>query len=1381
MRLFYVLSALLLTLAHLLVAQPERRTAERRTANRRSALPQYSTAQLRQQEAIQQSVRVAEETNYTKAVERARALGRPIRQVQPDGSVQQLWGLDERGNLLYEQTYSNARAANTTRTSDLYTGGRLGLVLSGNSPNVRDRLGIWDSGRVLSSHIDFGGRVTQMDNPGAVDSHATHVAGTMMAAGLNPLARGMAFGANLKAYDFGSGDTEMADAAGTYLVSNHSYGFTAGWYFNDSRTTTTKWEWHGDTTISDREDYKFGFYDSRTRTWDRIAANAPYYLIVKSAGNDHGDNGPGAGQPYYLATRNVISTRTRNDQNGYDQISTNGTAKNIMTVAAVSNISNGYNAPSDVQIASFSSWGPTDDGRIKPDIAAVGVSLLSTSTRNDSSYAVLSGTSMSSPNVTGSLLLLQELYSQRNNGQFMRASTLKGLAIHTANEAGTSPGPDYRFGWGLLNTGRAAEVLLNTNANYLLNERTLEQGQTYSIPVVASGRGPLVVTICWHDPESVATNITAANLNNRTPKLVNDLDLRVSTATAESGRQTSLPWVLNPDAPDQPATTSDNIRDNVEQVLIPNAVPGRSYTITVTHKSSLTNAKQDYVLLASGVGGTAYCTSGPVSSSGLRIDQVQLGSLNQPGSGTCTTYTDFMQSPVSVQVGQPVPLVITVGTCSTVNSISTTISGNISISLVSAPGANAVVKAFADWNANGSFDDPGELLGTSGVLMVGERFSGTITVPANVPENQLVRVRIVLAESTNPALVPACGSYSTGETQEYLIRTIRSANDIGVVAIVTPDASYCTASSSPAVTVRIRNFGTDTQRNVVVAVTLTDPTTARVVNSEQTLAQLANFRDGLVRVPLPVGTQLVSGRTYRIVVSTRLPNDQNQTNDRLVDERTIAAAPPAATNLSALVCGNDSSVALRNNGTGTAFWYDAMTGDNLLAVGNQTSTRRRQTAFYVGLNTLNTTIGPANKATFGGGTYAGNFGPSPLISTRVPVLLESARLYIASAGTLTFSIRRLDDVLVSSVSLNVTPSRNTSLTAVNASGQLVDDPNDPGIEYPLNLRIPSAGDYKITLDYEDGASIFRSNVGVTGFPYQIRTATGDPIVTMRGSLFNATATRVDTLTSAWYYLYNLRVRSLDCPAPQRTAVATSATAPPTLTVAADGSTTICRGAGVNLTASASTALSYQWLLNGQPISGAIGNTYRASSEGAYVVQISSNCAPASSGAVQIVVREVQLPTLTVNGLSLQSNATVSNQWLLNGVPIAGATGSLLVASQTGRYAVRGNVNGCGEAISAEVLITILATDDPTLTAIQAFPNPTTNRIRVRVSAQSRSKPPTLQLVTTTGMVVQEGPMHREIDFFVADLDLRNQPPGTFFVVIQEDTGQKPGVIRIIKL
>src|SRR3546814_20399712 len=84
---------------------------------------------------------------------------------------------------------------------------------------------------------------------------------------------------------------------------------------------------------------------------------------------------------------------------------------------------------------------------------------LAASSRGNDAYPLHSGTSSASPNIAGSLLLLQELYALRHDGAFMRAATLKGLAIHTAGEAGPSPGPDYRFGWGVLNTASAAEEI----------------------------------------------------------------------------------------------------------------------------------------------------------------------------------------------------------------------------------------------------------------------------------------------------------------------------------------------------------------------------------------------------------------------------------------------------------------------------------------------------------------------------------------------------------------------------------------------------------------------------------------------------------------------------------------------------------------------------------------------------------------------------------------------------------------------------------------------------------------------------------------------------------------------------------------------------------
>jgi subtilisin family serine protease len=174
----------------------------------------------------------------------------------------------------------------------------------------------------------------------------------------------------------------------------------------------------------------------------------------------------------------VNSTYWRRDQNGkwynagnrpagissndsYETLSSDINAKNLLVVGAVNGIGASYSKKEDVVMSSFSSWGPTDDGRIKPDIVADGVSVYSSIATNDSSYAALNGTSMATPNAAGSLLLLQELSQQLSPKKFIKAATLKALAIHTANEAGDAPGPDYKFGWGLLNMYDAANVLSN--------------------------------------------------------------------------------------------------------------------------------------------------------------------------------------------------------------------------------------------------------------------------------------------------------------------------------------------------------------------------------------------------------------------------------------------------------------------------------------------------------------------------------------------------------------------------------------------------------------------------------------------------------------------------------------------------------------------------------------------------------------------------------------------------------------------------------------------------------------------------------------------------------------------------------------------------------
>jgi hypothetical protein len=290
----------------------------------------------------------------------------------------------------------------------------------------------------------------------------------------------------------------------------------------------------------------------------------------------------------------VSSTVTRDNDGPYDCILPAQTAKNILTIGAINSVAaNQHTIVNRITMSAFSSWGPTDDGRIKPDLVAQGTSVYSSTSGSNTTYETQQGTSMATPNATGSLALMQDYFRQIKNREVLSA-TLKAYAINTAYEAGTSTGPDYSFGWGLLNTAGIAIAMQNDGTTSRLFENRLIQGQTYTTTFNTTGTNIPKLTMVWTDPEATVWVASGALLNNRIPKLVNDLDVRL---ISPSGTRYQ-PWVLDPATPTAAATRGDNIRDNVEQV-IGIAEPGQ-WTIEVTHKGTLRNNGQNYSIVLTG-------------------------------------------------------------------------------------------------------------------------------------------------------------------------------------------------------------------------------------------------------------------------------------------------------------------------------------------------------------------------------------------------------------------------------------------------------------------------------------------------------------------------------------------------------------------------------------------------------------------------------------------------------------------------------------------------------------------------------------------------------------------------------------------------------------
>ncbi len=263
------------------------------------------------------------------------------------------------------------------------------------------------------------------------------------------------------------------------------------------------------------------------------------------------------------------------------------------------------------QMASFSSRGPTDDTRIKPDVVAPGTWILSAysnlyqegygdpvNPQNgvhqwdgwgmpfSSEYKYMGGTSMSNPLAAGGVTVVKDYYNKAH-GINATAALVKATVINSAvdmadeNNDGVNdndfPIPNVHEGWGRINLDAATDGTIA-----FVDEATgLSTGGSQVFNVTSTG-GPLKVTLVWSDFASTE----AASIN-----LVNDLDLTVSGPSGTfRGNVFSGGWSTT-------GGTADR-RNNVENVYIQSPAAG-IYTVTV-NAFNIPNGPQKFALAIDG-------------------------------------------------------------------------------------------------------------------------------------------------------------------------------------------------------------------------------------------------------------------------------------------------------------------------------------------------------------------------------------------------------------------------------------------------------------------------------------------------------------------------------------------------------------------------------------------------------------------------------------------------------------------------------------------------------------------------------------------------------------------------------------------------------------
>ena len=427
---------------------------------------------------------------------------------------------------------------------------------------------VYDSGRA-GVHADFGTRLIQADLS-SISQHSTHVAGTVGGDGSNSTAEG------------GSTLQWRGMAPAVDLISYGIEGSTSDIYFYDYTAdieadwATAQNSYGADLGTASLSSNIYSNYPSRCDLMGNYGASSVLLDQIVRGGNSV----VGLGDKY-IATWAVGNERGWASSCGtYNIISPPASAKNPIQVG-------GSNTNNNTQYA-HTSWGPTDDGRIKPIVTAgacqtsgdLGITSTDNFPLND--YISMCGTSMATPAVAGSLALMLQHYRDvyGTSGNFW-PSTAKAILMQTAVDLG-NPGPDYQWGYGQVDIHAAVDLI----SRKAFRQESIAQGEVdvYYF-IVPTDANPATVSLVWDDFEATF---------NANPALINNLNLELIAPSGTIWR----PWILNPASPANNATRGvDNI-NNQEQVQVPTPEVG-TWMVRVSG-TTVPQGPQDYTLVCEG-------------------------------------------------------------------------------------------------------------------------------------------------------------------------------------------------------------------------------------------------------------------------------------------------------------------------------------------------------------------------------------------------------------------------------------------------------------------------------------------------------------------------------------------------------------------------------------------------------------------------------------------------------------------------------------------------------------------------------------------------------------------------------------------------------------